>query len=116
MWSFGVPNVPCGVESLEDVPETLKEFTVPNVPCGVESNMKDEDEFIGHPEFLMYRVELKDIRTEPSKPTTSVPNVPCGVERTVIFVLLLLGLEFLMYRVELKAPWAVFTNSITSCS
>ena len=81
MWSFGVPNVPCGVESklLQLSPQPLlrkflmyrvelkettlakaktKKRTVPNVPCGVESRVRQR--FVVNPPI--------------------VPNVPCGVE------------------------------------
>ena len=54
--------------------------TVPNVPCGVESHFRTSlHVFYGL--FLMYRVELKEVR------------VPKGHRRTT---------RFLMYRVELK--------------
>ena len=58
MWSFGVPNVPCGVERRIKVPLCAKEDIVPNVPCGVERDLirLPEGQVIG---FLMYRVELK---------------------------------------------------------
>jgi hypothetical protein len=42
MWSFGVPNVPCGVESIFTVYKVGIEDKqkVPNVPCGVESKFQ----------------------------------------------------------------------------
>ena len=37
MWSFEVPNAPCGVESMISALLLLGSSTVPNAPCGVES-------------------------------------------------------------------------------
>jgi hypothetical protein len=38
MWSFEVPNAPCGVERLyESASECFNQCSVPNAPCGVES-------------------------------------------------------------------------------
>ena len=55
--------------------------------------------------FLMYRVELKAVRSpSPVLPYPPVPNVPCGVESPSGGLLfpLLQRQWFLMYRVELK--------------
>ena len=56
-----VPNVPCGVERCLTFLLMADSLSVPNVPCGVErvlrrASTKDERE------FLMYRVELKEVR------------------------------------------------------
>ena len=57
--SCEVPNVPCGVESIEKMDKDIQELReVPNVPCGVES-------------FITLHKTLQFF---------SVPNVPCGVE------------------------------------
>ena len=63
MWSFGVPNVPCGVESILTVINIPKKFPVPNVPCGVERYTLVRISHRIHL-FLMYRVELKANQTE----------------------------------------------------
>ena len=58
------------------------ELLVPNVPCGVESlQTKASRSLRALFWFLMYRVELKDIK-EFREPMVGggVPNVPCGVE------------------------------------
>ncbi len=81
MWSFGVPNVPCGVERGSFWMEQKEERTVPNVPCGVESSFSLAFLMFGSSLFLMYRVELK-------------------VQSQVIEYEDLI--TFLMYRVELK--------------
>ena len=101
MWSFGVPNVPCGVErrtglgsrrlrslflmyrvELKAIHGTglSTALWVPNVPCGVErwAVLPVDDHLL------------------------AVPNVPCGVESTKELDLALLVKGFLMYRVELK--------------
>ena len=58
MWSFGVPNAPCGVERVETNDNVKQHFLVPNAPCGVESRYCQGDAFISG-RFLMHRVELK---------------------------------------------------------
>ena len=58
MWSFGVPNVPCGVERHHKGKMGNRATPVPNVPCGVES-YRDVSEVLYYERvFLMYRVEL----------------------------------------------------------
>ena len=58
MWSFEVPNAPCGVER-QFFTYTMTCYTaVPNAPCGVESPyhyLKPRPTVV----FLMHRVELK---------------------------------------------------------
>ncbi len=80
-----VPNVPCGVESSLIFYRLvfLINTCVPNVPCGVESLafLVKIAKIISW--FLMYRVELKDVK------------VFCFVFAYSVGV-------FLMYRVELK--------------
>ena len=62
MWSFGVPNAPCGVESK---PRTMLILT-PH-----------------HERFLMHRVELKVLIDFLGIAVVYiVPNAPCGVEST----------------------------------
>ena len=94
MWLFGVPNVPCGVESNSATICFAVCLSVPNVPCGVESFMQ-ECRLNADDAFLMYRVELKvfDLRDKR-----------------------LLGYEFLMYRVELKVMIALFMLFSLLCS
>ena len=61
MWSFEVPNAPCGVESRTGRAGQLAGWReVPNAPCGVES------EGLGRAPAVI----------------NSVPNAPCGVEST----------------------------------
>ncbi len=63
MWSFGVPNVPCGVERLMHMEIEPFQFLV----------------------FLMYRVELKgNCKVMVPGSSCLVPNVPCGVESYII--------------------------------
>jgi hypothetical protein len=57
MWSFGVPNAPCGVERLIHYADHL----------GVRM-------------FLMHRVELKESLNPQPSCFWDVPNAPCGVE------------------------------------
>ena len=57
----GVPNVPCGVESLLSPLRDLAVPLVPNVPCGVESSFSKRTP-LGVSMFLMYRVELKEVK------------------------------------------------------
>ncbi len=76
-----VPNVPCGVERKFKVVYHFRVVVVPNVPCGVESQDKFPKDF-GYGRFLMYRVELKDMR--------------------VLMLSITSSYRFLMYRVELK--------------
>ena len=91
MWSFGVPNVPCGVERL------------------VELRLQGHSK-----EFLMYRVELKDsLHLSSSLRLRTVPNVPCGVESRLTARDLEKIRKFLMYRVELKAISTGFKTSIS---
>ena len=80
MWSFGVPNVPCGVESASSSVRKARYSSVPNVPCGVER-------------LILFLLSNTDIL---------VPNVPCGVERLMLSKNLFPAGGFLMYRVELK--------------
>ena len=81
MWSFGVPNVPCGVESISMASSLVRTQCVPNVPCGVE--------------------RWRSLRVGP--PQLRVPNVPCGVESGLVLSFERdSSVEFLMYRVELK--------------
>ncbi len=77
-----VPNVPCGVESLDS------QSLYPLMPPAL---------------FLMYRVELKGkSRVCGEGYFLQVPNVPCGVE-SLFYVGGAFGKPwFLMYRVELK--------------
>jgi hypothetical protein len=63
MWSFGVPNAPCGVGSQKS------------------QSIADDG---GKPPFLMHRVELEDIPlwiSITSYHVPIVPNAPCGVGR-----------------------------------
>ena len=85
MWSFGVPNVPCGVES------PLSQLLL-SYPTG----------------FLMYRVELKDVVIKNVQKVKGVPNVPCGVESGGTLPKKEKTGQFLMYRVELKGPKLFF--------
>ena len=101
---FVVPNVPCGVESIEPSREVEGERRVPNVPCGVERaatfaafprergflmyrvelkvRQTKTDQSLQVYMFLMYRVELKVLQLQQkSLLKVGVPNVPCGVER-----------------------------------
>ena len=81
MWSFGVPNAPCGVESRRRCVYRYSTLVVPNAPCGVESE-NDRSIACGLEDmFLMHRVELKAITRSNSK---------------------VRSLGFLMHRVELK--------------
>ncbi len=55
---------------------------VPNVPCGVESLQSLNSLSFSVIKFLMYRVELKAEKPLKRKlKKHQVPNVPCGVER-----------------------------------
>ena len=127
IWYFRVvPNVPCGVESIEAILDLKLGINVPNVPCGVESRthtitwkstiflflMYRVELKVQQPctlagkraMFLMYRVELKVLGSFMAQVMGRVPNVPCGVERLASCPSLTSFLSwFLMYRVELKA-------------
>ena len=91
MWSFEVPNAPCGVESLRigvDIPQLSW--------------------------FLMHRVELKE-RKELQKiaPVPRVPNAPCGVERQLVCISSSSSdLTFLMHRVELKVVFSKVLSAL----
>ena len=80
----GVPNVPCGVESIYgDHHPQAAAAVVPNVPCGVESNEIVASSLPSYSnKFLMYRVELKGLLFLANRTGLHlvVPNVPCGVE------------------------------------
>ncbi len=56
-----VPNVPCGVESWKLVKVSGCPSGVPNIPCGVESKKPVWTKAKRCHEFLMYRVELKEL-------------------------------------------------------
>ena len=58
MWSFGVPNVPCGVESvvLNLINEDVFLFLMYRVELKATYNVGLN---LSESEFLMYRVELK---------------------------------------------------------
>ena len=60
MWSFEVPNAPCGVESLPLDKREWVGYTVPNAPCGVER--------------ILHIADIRQV-------INPVPNAPCGVER-----------------------------------
>ena len=101
-------------------------LNVPNVPCGVERSFMRCLLNLVIVLFLMYRVELKVVRTfnsfsscylrVPNVPCGvessffhsngrrlfCVPNVPCGVESKSSYYSLIVFKRFLMYRVELK--------------
>jgi hypothetical protein len=87
MWSFGVPNAPCGVES------------------------KCQLVFGVIVKFLMHRVELKAITGHMVIQLPVVPNAPCGVESTDMALPFRSGL-FLMHRVELKAYSVLYCLSL----
>ena len=105
MWSFGVPNVPCGVESKSRL-SFLPHFPlVPNVPCGVERRRVNFNIVPCKSLFLMYRVELKEV-LQVSFAFLLQAFLMYRVELKVrlISVELLIQALFLMYRVELKVP------------
>ena len=79
MWSFRVPNAPCGVERQ----------TSAAILCAMSM-------------FLMHRVELKVPNFPSLDMSLYVPNAPCGVERGFSLLDLLVLQLFLMHRVELK--------------
>ena len=84
MWSFGVPNAPCGVESCSWQWAFHHIVCVPNAPCGVES-----------PSGQFWH-----------KVSKFVPNAPCGVESLYSDMIYKpFEVEFLMHRVELKELW-----------
>ena len=125
MWSFGVPNVPCGVERL---PSILFDFLQHSfLMYRVELKVSHDFNITQNTrKFLMYRVELKEklaclvfcclemflmYRVELKVRIASlvaswryfpVPNVPCGVESPLSRSNLISSQRFLMYRVELK--------------
>ena len=57
-----VPNAPCGVERLDRVHKKGFAGFVPNAPCGVESCFQKRAYPLEAVEFLMHRVELKDLQ------------------------------------------------------
>jgi hypothetical protein len=63
MWSFGVPNVPCGVERCGQFLVMNFNKIVPNVPCGGVESIFRMFNFVTscYNLFLMYRVELKGL-------------------------------------------------------
>ena len=66
MWSFEVPNAPCGVESNNiDSNFAVDSCPVPNAPCGVERLCKHA----------------------PHLQNLPVPNAPCGVESVMKWIL-----------------------------
>jgi hypothetical protein len=81
MWSFGVPNVPCGVErNLQklQVSDTQLMFLMYRVELKVSRLEVMTHSFSL---FLMYRVELKEhLLRRLVAIYGNVPNVPCGVE------------------------------------
>ena len=124
MWSFRVPNAPCGVERNK---KPVKHFAIHLfLMHRVELKVAYEcDSVYLSIKFLMHRVELK-VLTIPNnhikswvpnapcgverpevevtiRPPRGVPNAPCGVERGMERIGELLPKLFLMHRVELKA-------------
>ena len=97
-----VPNVPCGVERYTRISMSLAE-TIQFLMCRVE--LKDVEVFV---ELLQYLVPNVPCGVERSSsgvlpdPEQLVPNVPCGVESHANFETGIFDIEFLMCRVELK--------------
>ena len=82
MWSFGVPNVPCGVERVLRRASIRGKGKFLMYRVELKETRKAVKRILREKGFLMYRVELKGPKGAviQGKSAQRVPNVPCGVE------------------------------------